>query len=176
MTTADLLSLNCNNCGAPLQIRASVRFVTCSHCKSQLSVQQSGGVYFTQLLERVAQQTDAMAGNLETIKLQNELERIDREWQMRQGELMSTDKHGRTHKPSPVGPIIGMVVLGIFATVVLSFPAIPPVFLVFLAAMFGMLVWKLFSESSRAAQWREAEASYQQQRAQLRADLHRLQK
>ena len=34
------IALQCNHCGAPLQVSESARFVTCTHCGTQLTIRQ----------------------------------------------------------------------------------------------------------------------------------------
>ena len=36
-----LFSLNCNKCGAPLDVPGKVRFLTCQYCSAKLSVQRT---------------------------------------------------------------------------------------------------------------------------------------
>lgn len=76
----ETLSVRCNHCGAPLEVGASTRFVTCQFCHSPLEVKRTDSSIFTEEVARIAENTEKMAGSLETIQIQNELERLDREW------------------------------------------------------------------------------------------------
>ncbi|HYF49800.1 MAG TPA: hypothetical protein VEJ63_10365 [Planctomycetota bacterium] len=98
-----LISLSCNHCGAPLSIPEQTKFVTCKHCNSRLQVEHSDSAYFTSVLDRVVEHTEAAAGELEIIRLQNDLEQIDREWQMRRESLMIRDKRGNVSEPQDPG-------------------------------------------------------------------------
>ena len=64
---ASLLTINCNSCGAPLKVSDTARFITCTHCSTQLQVQHSGGAVYTEILGQIAEQTREMAGDLETM-------------------------------------------------------------------------------------------------------------
>jgi hypothetical protein len=75
----DTISVRCNSCGAPLETGAQARFVTCKFCNSQLEIKRTDSSIFTQEISRIAQRTEQMADNLEAIKLQNEIEMLDRE-------------------------------------------------------------------------------------------------
>lgn len=76
----ETLSVRCNHCGAPLSVSAQTRFVTCQFCHSSLEVKRSESSIFTEEVARMAENTDKMAGSLDIIQLQNEIERLDREW------------------------------------------------------------------------------------------------
>jgi uncharacterized Zn finger protein (UPF0148 family) len=109
-----VLNVSCNNCGAPLEVPHKTRFVTCTFCESRLEIQKTDSAYFTSVLEAVHEMKD----DVETIKMQNELERIDREWSMEREGMMRTDKHGRSHVPSVANAgfvMVGGCVMGVFA-------------------------------------------------------------
>ena len=61
--------LTCNKCGASLEVPEATRFLTCTACSSQLEVHRSGSTAYTEVLEAV-----------EPVKLDLELEKLDREW------------------------------------------------------------------------------------------------
>lgn len=75
----DTVSVRCNHCGAPLQIGADTRFVTCQFCQCQLEVRRTDSAVFTEEVARIAENTSKMAGNLKVIELQNEIEQLDRD-------------------------------------------------------------------------------------------------
>ncbi len=75
----DIVNVSCNSCGAPLKVGGEVRFVTCQFCHSQLEIKRNDSVIFTEQINRIADQTAQMAQNLEAIKLQNEIEMLDRQ-------------------------------------------------------------------------------------------------
>ena len=79
-----ITSVNCNHCGASLEAAADTRFVTCAYCGTQLEVCRTESSTFTQEIQAIAQSTDQIANDVAAIRLQNDLERIDREWSMRQ--------------------------------------------------------------------------------------------
>lgn len=103
-----VLSLTCNSCGAPLEVPPKTRFLTCAFCDARLEVQQTGSAHFTHVLEAV----ETLRDDVGTIKLQNELARLDREWQMERERYMTTDQHGRTSLPTRAGGI-GTIAIGI---------------------------------------------------------------
>jgi hypothetical protein len=76
----ETISVRCNHCGAPLHVGDSTRFVTCQFCKSSLEVKRTDSSVFTEEVAKIAENTGKMAGSLEVIELQNEIERLDREF------------------------------------------------------------------------------------------------
>lgn len=115
MPPLQTIAVNCNHCGATLQVDEKTRFVTCNYCHSRLAIQRSDSTVFTEVLEKIQEQTGHMAENLELIKLQNELEQIDREWMMsREENLVVNSKNGSRSEPSAVGGII-LILFGLAA-------------------------------------------------------------
>lgn len=77
-----LITVSCNCCGAPLKVNDEVRFVTCQFCNTQLEVTHSESAVFTRQINRIAEQTTQLAQDVEVLKLQNELEMLDRGMQV----------------------------------------------------------------------------------------------
>jgi len=97
----ELLTLACNHCGAPLEVGAQTRFVTCRHCSRQLAVKHTDNSAFTEVLEKMAGQTEAMAEDLRAIRAQNEIEQLDREWSAEAEQYMEAGKDGGVSRPQP---------------------------------------------------------------------------
>lgn len=175
--SSQVVSVTCNQCGAPLQVPESTRFLTCAHCGSRLEVQRSSGAVYTQVLESIGQATQQIAADVDAIRRQNEVERLDREWMMRRNDLMVTGKGGRVSKPSAAGAAIGAIialVFGIFwigLAVSKGAPAFFPLFgLIFIAAALVGGIKSII----RAGQYDDEERSYRQRRdGLLRQDSDR---
>jgi hypothetical protein len=90
--------LNCNNCGAVLEVPTTARFVTCNRCGAQLAIQRSGGVSYTEASSGSALRD--MADRLDEITRQNELARIDREWEIEREQYMRFGRSGARHRPT----------------------------------------------------------------------------
>src|SRR5215207_11359057 len=95
----ELETLNCNNCGAPLQVPESANFVTCTHCNSQLAVKRTETAHYTEVLQRLDNRTSEMAKELRQLKLQNELMAIDEAWEDEQREYLITPSKGAAYLP-----------------------------------------------------------------------------
>jgi DNA-directed RNA polymerase subunit RPC12/RpoP len=63
-----LTPVNCNHCGASLEIPSAARFVTCRYCNSQLQVHRSETTITTEVLQRIDQNTASMAEDLQAIR------------------------------------------------------------------------------------------------------------
>lgn len=113
----------CQGCGADLQIDESIRYVTCNYCNTRLEIVHDETVTHTRLLDKIERTTDRMANNLKVIELQNDLERLDREWESRRLSFMVRTKDGHLSEPSAVGSIVFGVVLTAFGIVWMSITA-----------------------------------------------------
>ncbi|WP_341403698.1 hypothetical protein [Luteolibacter soli] len=158
----------CQGCGADLQVDESIRFATCNYCHARLEIIHDPTVTHTRLLEDIGRTTEKMAGNLRVIELQNDLERLDREWENRRQGFMVTSKNGHRSVPTEAGSLIGggiMLVMGIAATAVGANLGGPlPLFgLVFI----GLAIYSIINGTSKATGYRDAEKSFMQQRNDL---------
>jgi DNA-directed RNA polymerase subunit RPC12/RpoP len=175
----ETLSVRCNHCGAPLEVGGETRFVTCQFCHSQLEVKRTDSTVFTEEIRQIAQTTQRMTGQLEVIELQNDIERLDREWMA--ANPVSFDKHGRPiSQPGPVGSIFGLVFAVIFAIVCFSmagsmgavggggFISIVPVGMGIFAIAAGIL------GMVKSGNHQTAREAYQRRRAELVAKLEAL--
>lgn len=163
-----LLSLTCNHCGAPLEVSENAKFVTCTHCASRLAVQRSGGAAYTEVLEALEQRTEQIADDVESLKLQSELDRLDREWMLERDRYMVQDKHGRRRFPSKTGSIIVMVLVIGFTLVWMAMASSSGP----LVALFGLLfiagaVWVFTAQLRRAHQYERRRQQYERRREQL---------
>jgi len=166
----ELLLVRCNHCGAALDVGGQTRFVTCQFCHSQLEVKRTDSSAFTEVVQQILQNTVQMAGNLEVIELQNELERLDREWSMNKEQFYTTGEEGQRQRPSSGGSVIGGI-LGIgfliFWIGSASSMGAPPFFPLFGFAMLGIIIFNIVSNLKKSVGLIEAEGTYNSQRAAL---------
>jgi len=66
-SSLQLLTLSCEACGAPLQVKPETHVITCRYCGSQLSIHQEGGTLSTQALQSIGQ-NPSQAASSGTIK------------------------------------------------------------------------------------------------------------
>jgi hypothetical protein len=157
----------CQGCGADLQIDETIRFATCNYCHARLEIVHDSTVTHTRLLEDIGRTTERMAGNLRVIELQNDLERLDREWGNRRESFMVTGKHGRRSLPSEAGSIAGGVIAIVAGIVWMSFAAgmgAPFPFPLFGLLFIGMAIFGMINGTTKASGYRSAEKSFNERR------------
>lgn len=160
----------CQGCGADLEIDESVRFVTCNYCHTRLEVVHDTTVTHTRLLDKIERTTDRMAANMKVLELQNDLERIDREWDMQRETLLVRNQQGHTSKPSAAASMIGGVIAIVFGIFWMSMASRMPaggIFPLFGLIFIGVAVFSMIRGVSKAAAYRNQQDAYHHRRRQL---------
>lgn len=175
-------TLNCNECGALIQVPASARYVTCNRCGTHLTVQRTGIATYTEATRKppagaADPAVQEMAGRLERLERESELARIDREWEMERERYKVTSRYGRRYVPSAAAAVVMGVIavgFGLFWTVMAfgmtagvagapGFGSIFPLFgLVFIVGGAGVSIYQY----NKAEQYQAALAEYQRRRAE----------
>lgn len=109
----NIIPVLCQRCGAPLEVAdASVRFVTCAHCSTPLEIVREATQTHSRIIEEIHAAATESAKTLKVIELQNDLERLDREWSKQRAELI------RSHEQSSGPDILGLLfTAGVVSTV-----------------------------------------------------------
>ena len=160
----------CQGCGADLQVDETVRYVTCNYCHARLEVVHDPSVTHTRLMEKLEKNTERMAENLRVIELQNDLARMDREWEQRRESFMVTGKHGHRSLPSTAGSTIGGVVAVVFGIIWMGAAGsmgAPLPFVLFGVVFVGFAIFNAVRGFSKASAHDSAEAYHQSRRAEL---------
>ncbi|TWT65273.1 hypothetical protein [Allorhodopirellula solitaria] len=166
-----LISLSCNHCGAPLDVPKSARFVTCGYCDARLAVHHTGSTYSTELLEDIKQTTETLVRDVEKLKGDSELDRLDRQWERERAQFMTTGKDGSQSLPSKAPIVLGtgcVAVFGVFWTI-LAASMFPPM------ALFG-IVFVIFAVGGgiigckKADRYQQAKKQYHERRRDLIAN------
>jgi DNA-directed RNA polymerase subunit RPC12/RpoP len=163
-------AVNCNKCGAPLEVSASTNFVTCAHCGSRLAIKRTGSSAFTETLERLDQKTDAMAQQLAELRYHAELERLDREWEQERRKYLTTDKHGKTHEPNAVGSIVMGLIVCVFGVIFMGSTlssGAPCLFPVVGLAIIGFGIFVVVTGPAKARQFQDAQTAHERRKAAL---------
>ena len=152
-----LLALNCNNCGAGIEVPRKANFVTCGFCDARLRVQHTETSAFTEVL-------DEMASDIKAIKRNTELTRLDQEWMLRRERHQIRGKHGTVTKPSAISGVV-MIVIG------LVFGA----FFIQAAGAFGLVPMAILSiggvtQVMKAEAYDAEHAEYRRRRRELMRD------
>ena len=174
MTT---VALNCNHCGAPLKVAEAARFVTCSHCGSSLIVKKDSGAAWTELAEQIVQSQESMSQDLEVLQLQNDLERLDREWTMSLERYRIRGKHGSSRLPDEGGAAatifgsIAAVVFGVFWLGAAASMDGSGLFTLFGLFFIGAAIFAGLSARQKRDAYLEAKQRYRRRRADLSSKI-----
>ncbi len=177
-------TLNCNECGALIQVPTVARYVTCNRCGAHLVVQRTGIATYTESARRPAPEANdpawrEMAERMEYLEQQNDLMRIDREWEMEREQYMVRGRYGGRYVPSTVAAVLTGVLsvgFGLFWVAITfgmmgggggGFSFFPLFGLLFIAFGIGMSIYQF----SKAQQYQSAYADYQRRRAAARDRL-----
>jgi len=168
-----ILSASCNKWGAGLELPPGRRFVTCQLCGSRLEVRFSGGVAFTEVLEPGDDGARRIVFDLQLIKLQNELSRLDQEWNLERDRYRTYHRHSGSSLPSggqtAMFVLVGLVVIafGVFWTATAS-DAGAPLFMVFFGICFiGISIVAVIHACASQGQYTTAVDRYQSRRGEL---------
>lgn len=176
-----LESLNCNSCGAPLEVPTSAKYVKCDHCNANLKVRRSGGGTFTEAVEQLTETAEDLAQQVAKLTAHNELAELDRRWRRDAQSFMITSKNGQRRLPTEGAAMaagIGAVVFGGLWTVMAiaitqSAPDFGPfavakfIFPAFGFAFIAFGIISAVSVSSKAQDYRRAEERYRRRRREL---------
>lgn len=97
----------CIHCGATLRIANDATHICCQYCNSELLVVHEGDRATTELVREM--QAD-LGQKLDVLRIQNDIERLDREWTMESQDYTVSDKNGVRSLPSVIGGIFIIVV------------------------------------------------------------------
>jgi hypothetical protein len=158
-----------------LQVAAATRFVVCQFCGSSLEVRRTESAVFTQEVAEIAENTKRMAGRLEAIEIQNELERLDREWEEQKAALVWHGRAGgKKHSTNPLYGLGAAIFLAGAATGALVFGSqgvLTGGIRVTMAVMGFLAVCSLILLWSKAPKARAARESYRRRRAEVEGRL-----
>lgn len=169
--------LCCQGCGADLEVAEGIRFVTCNYCGARLEIVHDATTTHSRVLEKIEKATGEMAGDLKVIRLQNELEQLDREWDQERSQFLMRDKNGNASEPSPVGAIVGGVLaigFGIFWISTTSSMGAPGIFPLFGLVFIGFALFGIISSVNKSQGLRNGEEQYQARRGRLLSEIERV--
>ena len=172
----ETLSVRCNHCGAPLTVSESTRFVTCQFCQSNLEVKRTDSSIFTEEVAKIAENTGRMAESLEVIELQNEIERVDREWSQTEAGYTV---HGKNGPQRPSSSLFGLAFAIFFACVCFGMSVFasqmpgPGIFALVPAGMGIFALVAAVMNMTKGAELEQAQERHRARRAELVAKLQR---
>ena len=165
----EIVSVNCNSCGAPLDVGAGTKFATCIHCGARLAIKRGESAAYTEILENLDRKTDAIAEQLAEITRQNELERIDREWDQEREKYLTTHKNGSRTEPSASGGIVMAAIAGTLGLIWtgMAFSMGAGGFALFGLVIAGFAVFIGINMVNAATKYEAAQTRYRKRRASV---------
>ncbi|MBI1249754.1 hypothetical protein GC197_18160 [bacterium] len=139
----NLIVLNCQQCGAPLEIPVGLTHVTCAHCGAALVVRQQGSIYFTEKIKSLEKHTGRMQSEIDQLKRDQAIDQFEKSWK----EKTSSDS--LPQKDDYILPMVGAIALGIITLAFLPLSggglmillALPLAILVFMNIGDSILSW-----------------------------------
>ena len=166
----------CIHCGATLRVAQDAAHICCQYCKAELIVVRDGVAVTTQML---GEMNENLGQKLDVLRVQNELERLDREWGMQREGFMVSGKDGARSLPSVTGSIFTggvMVAMGVVGVVIIANATAPP-FVIFMPCILIVAgIVNAFTGMSKASAHDMAEAAYRARRCTLLRELERVQR
>ena len=104
----------CQSCGANLNIDESIRFVTCGYCSASLEIVHDPSAVYSKLLEDVVKRQDAVEDELNILRIERKIQRLEAEWESFRQSVCSKEKDGSLVEPNKAGPIL----FGAFALII----------------------------------------------------------
>jgi len=128
------------------------------------------------LLEELDQRTESMAKDIKVLKLENELERLDREWESVRQAMMIRGKNGSISEPSATSSTFGGIVAIVIGVVWMIFTSATPAMAIF--PMFGLVfigagIFGMISGNGKASEFEGLRSHYQARRGQLILQIHK---
>ncbi len=160
----------CQGCGADLQVDDTIRYVTCNYCNTRLEVVHDETVTHTRLLDKIERTTDRMANNLKVIELQNDLERLDREWENRRESMLVRSRDGHVSEPSSISSIAaGFIAVGVGIVFIIATASMhaPPFIPLFGLVIIGFAIFGMVNGTNKATSFREGRSRYESERQSL---------
>jgi hypothetical protein len=167
-----VISVSCNHCGAPLDLPPGTHYATCQHCGAKLQVHMSGGAAYTELLESIDTRTKQIAEDVEAIRKQGEIERLDREWARHRALYLVQDRRGNVAMPGSAGSLIGAgsaAVGGVIWTIFVASIGAPWFFCLFGVVFIIIAVAGGMNGMMKASQYEQALRRYEAQRRRIAA-------
>ena len=172
-----IVSLNCQNCGANLDVPDGARFIKCNYCDSSLEVKSDGGATYTivkEKLDRIEKKTDHIEQRVDSLHLQREIDNLDLQWERRSRRLMMSNKHGRQYVPKVYHAYLSgaaSVLMGVIWFSWTNKSGMSDHIMLFGVLIFAVGVLMAFYIYSRARKYETERLNYERRRAELRRGL-----
>jgi LSD1 subclass zinc finger protein len=159
----------CNQCAAPLAVPDGAKFVTCNHCGANLAIRRNESVTYSEIVEQIAEHTSDLALQVSELRFQNELNRLDKEWEQEREQYLIKTKYGRSREPNPTIASIGGIIAIVFAIFWMTMASSigGGMFGAFGLVFIGIAIWVMLYERQKSQEYQRAQAAYQRRREKL---------
>jgi len=161
-------TLNCNNCGAPLSVPGAAKYVTCTHCGTQLAIRRTESVAYTEKLDAIAQRTEQIAEQVARLAQDGEFERLDRQWAAEQEQFMVRDDQGNKSLPNATMSLVAggfVAVFGLIWTIGAASMGAPGFFVAFGVVFILFALFVAVAGYAKANDFQTAFRKYRRRRA-----------
>ena len=175
-----VISLNCNHCGAPLEVPAKARFVTCGFCEARLSIEHTGNTYSTSVLDELKQTAEQIARDVAELKSNSEIQQLDGQWEQTRRQHLITHKSGQQSLPTKSGAAFAGIAIGTFGIfwTIMAFqitsagsrmgaPGATRIFPLFGLIFVAFGVFTVFRSFTKADAYQKDQKKYRDQRRRL---------
>lgn len=146
-----------------------------------MAIQRTESATFTQAIEKLEAATERLEEHVDSLTTQNEIEALDRRWQLERENYMVSTKDNGKEIPTKGGSLPVGLFGGAFALfwIAMSFsmtssvPDFAPfgfekvVFPLFGIGFFCMIVWNAYSAFNKAEAYEQAHQRYQRRRLEI---------
>ncbi len=148
--------------------------MTCNFCGSKLEIIRDHSTTHSRVLDKIQKRTNEIADDVRILKLQNQLEQLDRQWTQERSQYLITDKHGAKHEPGPFGSVImGVFAIGFGVFWMIGASAMPGggIFPLFGLIFIGGAIFSMVNSTSKANQLQKRREVYEQRRESLLREI-----
>lgn len=168
------LFVNCNNCGASLQIEAEILFTTCRNCQKPLEIVRTYNSVYTKTVknrtwEKPLKMENVALKTIDKTDIYKQIELLDREWQNQLPTFMT--KGTLPDEGSGLERFMGIfvIVFGIIWTI--GAGSMFPPFAIFGVIFIIVGIWNFIDQNKKVEDYKFAKNSYEQKRAELMRNL-----
>ena len=153
-----VITLSCNQCGAPLEVSHRAKFVTCNFCTARLEIKRDAGSTWTEELEE-------LRGEVKKLKTREAIRKYDKRWLEDRKRYMNRNKNGEYSVPCKREATAVFLLIFVPVSIALILKSDDAHFLGYIVITLGFLY--TFFQYSKAESFQRAKDSYWKGRRRL---------
>ncbi len=177
----EITTLKFNNCGASLDIKPKIKFFICTFCKSSLTINKSGNIMFTEVLDEIKKDTETIIDNTDEMLVEKKIARLDRDWDVERENFRFTGDDGVVYYPDPnvipsnvfnyIFLIVGWLIFMIIISTVENTEGLAPLFIFIGTLVFILMGVSFHFDKMKKERYLIAKQEYDQKRKSLLSEL-----